>query len=94
MNKVAIVTGGARGIGHAIARKFLAQDYRVAIFDLNSVALGDAYSLQCDVSDPAQVTNAVARVIERYGRIDALVNNAGIAVFKPLLETSYEPGRL
>jgi NAD(P)-dependent dehydrogenase (short-subunit alcohol dehydrogenase family) len=90
MNKVAIVTGGARGIGHAIARKFLAQGYRVAIFDLNAVELGDAISLQCDVSDPAQVANSVARVVERYGRIDALVNNAGIAVFKPLLETSYE----
>ena len=90
MNKVAIVTGGARGIGHAIARKFLAQGYRVAIFDLNAVELGDAFSLQCDVSDPAQVANSVARVVERYGRIDALVNNAGIAVFKPLLETSYE----
>ena len=90
MNKVAIVTGGARGIGYAIARKFLAQGYRVAIFDLNAVELGDAFSLQCDVSDPAQVANSVARVVERYGRIDALVNNAGIAVFKPLLETSYE----
>jgi NAD(P)-dependent dehydrogenase (short-subunit alcohol dehydrogenase family) len=90
MSKVAIVTGGARGIGHAIARKFLAQDYRVAIFDMDPVEVGDAYSLQCDVSDPAQVADSVARVIERYGRIDALVNNAGIAVFKPLLETSFE----
>jgi NAD(P)-dependent dehydrogenase (short-subunit alcohol dehydrogenase family) len=90
MSKVAIVTGGARGIGHAVARKFLAQDYRVAIFDLEPVVLGDAYSLQCDVSEPEQVADSVARVIERYGRIDALVNNAGIAVFKPLLETSYE----
>jgi NAD(P)-dependent dehydrogenase (short-subunit alcohol dehydrogenase family) len=90
MNKVAIVTGGARGIGHAIARKFLAQSHRVAIFDLNTVELGDAYSLQCDVSDPGQVAGSVAKVVERYGRIDALVNNAGIAVFKPLLETSYE----
>jgi meso-butanediol dehydrogenase / (S,S)-butanediol dehydrogenase / diacetyl reductase len=90
MSKVAIVTGGARGIGHAVARKFLAQDYRVAIFDLEPVVLGVAYSLQCDVSEPEQVADSVARVIERYGRIDALVNNAGIAVFKPLLETSYE----
>jgi meso-butanediol dehydrogenase/(S,S)-butanediol dehydrogenase/diacetyl reductase len=90
MNKVAIVTGGARGIGHAIARKFLAQGYRVAIFDLDVVELGNTYALQCDVSDPGQVANSVARVVERYGRIDALVNNAGIAVFKPLLETSFE----
>ena len=90
MSKVVIVTGGARGIGFAIARKFLAQGYRVAIFDLDAAELGDAYSLQCDVSEPAQVADAVAKVVERYGRIDALINNAGIAVFKPLLETSFE----
>jgi NAD(P)-dependent dehydrogenase (short-subunit alcohol dehydrogenase family) len=90
MNKVAIVTGGARGIGHAIARKFLAQGYRTAILDLDAVDLGDAYSLQCDVSVPEQVTSAIGKIVERYGRIDALVNNAGIAVFKPLLETTFD----
>jgi len=90
MNKVAIVTGGARGIGHAIVRQFLAQGYRAAILDLDAVELGGAYSLKCDVSVPEQVTGAIGKVVERFGRIDALVNNAGIAVFKPLLETTFD----
>jgi NAD(P)-dependent dehydrogenase (short-subunit alcohol dehydrogenase family) len=90
MSKVAIVTGGARGIGRAIARRFLEQGDRVAILDLDPAALGDAYSIRCDVSEPQQVSGSVAKVLDRYGRIDALVNNAGIAVFKPLLETSFE----
>src|SRR3546814_3559273 len=47
-------------------------------------------ALTCDVSDPAQVETAVAGAVECFGRIDAVVNNAGIAVFKPLLDTSYE----
>ena len=90
MSKVAVVTGAARGIGLAIARKFLAKDYRVAILDLDAVNLGDALSLQCDVSDPQLVKISIDKIVARFGRIDALVNNAGIAVFKPLLDTSYE----
>ena len=90
MNKVAIVTNAARGIGLATAKQFLAKGYRVAILDLDLVDVDDALSLQCDVSDPAQVRISVDRVVARFGRIDALVNNAGIAVFKPLLETTFE----
>ena len=90
MSKVAVVTGAARGIGLAIARKFLAKDYRVAILDLHAVDLGEALSLQCDVSDPQLVKISIDKIVARFGRIDALVNNAGIAVFKPLLDTSYE----
>lgn len=97
MEKVAVVTGAARGIGLAIARKFLSQDYRVALLDIDAatlghtaIALGDVLALECDVADALQVKTSIDRVAARFGRIDALVNNAGIAVFKPLLETTFE----
>jgi NAD(P)-dependent dehydrogenase (short-subunit alcohol dehydrogenase family) len=50
----------------------------------------EASPIECDVAEPAQVRAAIDQVAARFGRIDALVNNAGIAVFKPLLETTYE----
>lgn len=100
---VALVTGAARGIGLAIARRFLAQGYRVTLIDIDgptletaATELGDAdrvLALTCDVSVPEQVAAAVDRTVRAYGRIDALVNNAGIAIFKPVLETSYEDWR-
>ena len=100
---VAVVTGGARGIGLAIGRWFLAHDHRVALIDIDVPTLARAESelaepqrvlaLHCDVSKPAQVAAAVQTIVGRFGRIDALVNNAGVAVFKPLLETSWEEWR-
>lgn len=99
-NKVALVTGAARGIGLAIAQKFLAANYRVALLDIDAETLAQtAEALRehagvlpvvGDVSDPAQVQDCVAKVATHFGRIDALVNNAGVAVFKPILETSFE----
>jgi NAD(P)-dependent dehydrogenase (short-subunit alcohol dehydrogenase family) len=98
--KVALVTGAGRGIGLATARRFLAEGWRVALLDVESDLLAgamadlarpeDTLSVRCDVSDPGQVTASVDAVVERFGRLDALVNNAGIAVFKPLLETTFE----
>jgi NAD(P)-dependent dehydrogenase (short-subunit alcohol dehydrogenase family) len=98
MDKVVVVTGAARGIGLAIARRFLAGGWRAALLDLDAAALaatarglgGAALPIACDVAVPAQVRDAIDQVAARFGRIDALVNTAGIAVFKPLLETSYE----
>jgi NAD(P)-dependent dehydrogenase (short-subunit alcohol dehydrogenase family) len=96
--KVALVTGAARGIGLATARRFLAEGWRVALLDierdlLNAAVAGlkqteNTLALPCDVSDAAAVAAAVAAVEKRFGRLDALVNNAGVAVFAPLLETS------
>lgn len=97
-HKVAVVTGAARGIGLAIAKKFLEQGHRVALLDIDAAELAkadsllgeDSVAITCDVSDQQQVRAAVKEIATRFGRIDALVNNAGIAVFKPLLETTLE----
>jgi NAD(P)-dependent dehydrogenase (short-subunit alcohol dehydrogenase family) len=100
LQKVALVTGAARGIGLAVARRFLAEGWRVALLDIERQLLRGAVAglaspevtmaLHCDVSDAAAVTTALTEVERRFGRLDALVNNAGIAVFAPLLETSDE----
>ena len=100
---VAIVTGGARGIGLAIGQWFLAKGHRVALLDIDQQTLARTVAafdrpeavigIHADVSDPAQVQAGVARVVQAFGRIDKLVNNAGIAVFKPVMETSYEEFR-
>lgn len=101
--KVAVVTGAARGIGLAIARWFLDHAYRVALVDNDPATLASAVptlnapdrveAVVADVSQPAQMDVAIAQITARFGRIDALVNNAGVAVFKPVLETSFEEWR-
>jgi len=97
--KVAVVTGAARGIGLAVVRKFLEQGCRVALLDIDKETLvrtagaldqSSTLAINCDVADPKQVADSVGRVARHFGRIDSLVNNAGIAVFKPLLETTFE----
>ncbi len=99
-NKVAWVTGAARGIGLASVQWFLAHDHAVAMFDIDGPALQAAAAelarpdallvLHGDVSQPGDVAAAAKRIVQRFGRIDALVNNAGVAVFKPLLETTLD----
>ena len=94
----ALVTGAARGIGLATTKRFLAANYRVALLDIDGETLDGAIAalnepeltlaLTCDVALPDQVEAAVAQVKARFGSLDALVNNAGVAVFKPALETS------
>jgi NAD(P)-dependent dehydrogenase (short-subunit alcohol dehydrogenase family) len=96
--KVALVTGAARGIGLATAKRFLAESWKVALLDIEGELLHGAVTgladpdntlaLNCDVSDAAAVATAMGALNERFGRLDALVNNAGIAVFAPLLDTS------
>jgi NAD(P)-dependent dehydrogenase (short-subunit alcohol dehydrogenase family) len=82
--QVCIVTGGAQGIGEACARRFAREGARLVIADVADVPgqalaaeLGALY-LHCDVGDKAQVDAAVARTVQAHGRIDVLVNNAGI----------------
>ncbi|MDQ8730602.1 SDR family oxidoreductase [Bradyrhizobium sp. LHD-71] len=98
MQKVAFVTGAARGIGLATAKRFLADGWRVALLDVDNETLTRSHgalaapettlALHCDVADADAVTAAVATVAERFDRVDALVNNAGIAIFKPILQTT------
>lgn len=100
---VAVITGGARGIGLAIGRWFLTHGHHVALLDIDhatlaateaELALPDrVLALPCDVADPQSVASAAQAVMARWGRVDALVNNAGVAVFKPALETSFAEWR-
>ena len=98
--QVAVVTGAARGIGLTVARTFLGHGHRVALLDIDGATLrrterrlqpgGEVLAIECDVAEPTQVAAAVTQIQSHYERIDTLVNNAGIAVFKPLLETTYQ----
>jgi len=99
-DKVAVITGAARGIGLAVARRFLAEGYRLGLLDIDQPALEQAarwlgeaqrvLALPCDVAMADQVQASVNKIAARFGRVDALVNNAGTAVFKPILETTAE----
>jgi NAD(P)-dependent dehydrogenase (short-subunit alcohol dehydrogenase family) len=76
---VAVVTGGASGIGAAIARRLLSGGARVAVFDRDVSNPPDGtLAVQADVTDDASVRAAVDRVLAEWGRLDVLVNNAGI----------------
>lgn len=92
--KVALVTGAASGIGAAIAEMYVAKGATVAVVDLKldaaqaqATKLGGAcQAFACDVADPASVRQAVEAVIAEYGRIDILVNSAGIVALAPAEE--------
>jgi 3-oxoacyl-[acyl-carrier protein] reductase len=100
--KRALVTGGASGIGRAIALAFAADGAQVAVVDSAPVAKiegvvaqigaarGLAFAVQADVADEGQVSQMVETVLARCGGLDVLVNNAGILIEKPLLETTAE----
>ena len=83
--KTVIITGASRGIGAAAAHEFAAAGWRVALLarsDREIAAISDqigasAIALPCDVSDPASLQDAVQTVLARWGRLDALINNAG-----------------
>jgi NAD(P)-dependent dehydrogenase (short-subunit alcohol dehydrogenase family) len=86
--KVVIVTGGAQGIGEAIARRFLEEGSRVVIFDIKEPgwSADGLIFMRVDVSDPVQVRGGVDEVYRRFGRIDILVNNAGVESYAPVHE--------
>ena len=88
--KRALVTGGASGIGKAIAAAFAAAGAEVAVADRQPVEhpADGTFALQADVADEAQVLPLFERALARLGGLDILVNNAGILIEKPLLETT------
>jgi NAD(P)-dependent dehydrogenase (short-subunit alcohol dehydrogenase family) len=100
VSRVAVVTGAARGIGLATAKRFLADGWKVALVDIEAELLArtiasltppaEAMGQVCDVAEPDQVASVFSAVVSRFGRVDALVNNAGTAAFKPILDTTYE----
>ena len=94
--KLALVTGAARGIGHATTKLFLEDGWQVAMIDRDGPALVAASEglegvlpILCDVSQPDQVDAMVVEILSGPGRIDALVNNAGVADFGPIAETDF-----
>jgi len=101
-DKVALVTGGSRGIGAAIARRLAQEGAAVAITyagsrqKANELAAaieatgGRAVAIQADSADPGAVQRAVGETVRSLGRLDILVNNAGIAMLKPVEEFSLD----
>ncbi len=96
-DRICIVTGGAQGIGEACARRFAREGARVVVADVDdargsalAAELPQALYVRCDVGDKAQVDALVARVLEAHGRIDVLVNNAGIFRAADFLDVSEE----
>lgn len=98
--RVAIVTGAARGIGFGLAQALLQQGYRVALFDIGEEALaqartqlaplGEVLGARVDVTDAASIDAGVAEVVARWGAVDVLVNNAGLARDKRFVRMTEE----
>ncbi|MBS1862281.1 MAG: glucose 1-dehydrogenase [Actinobacteria bacterium] len=99
-DRVVIVTGGARGIGRAIARKLAAEGASVAVADIDGAGaeaaaaeLERGMAIEADVSDPGSVTAMVKAVLDQHGRVDALVNDAAIVPFIPWADVDLEHWR-
>ena len=100
-DKVTLITGSGRGIGRDIALRFAREGARVVIADLDETSAcavaaeiaamgGDALAVTLDVADPLLVGAVIKATIQRFGRLDVLVNNAGIGSCEPVLDLTLE----
>lgn len=99
-DKTVLVTGGSRGIGKAIAEAFALAGTHVAIVyrqnqssaerTLSALHGNGHTAIQCDISQPKQVEKMIADVIQQLGKLDIVINNAGIGEYHPIEQTSYE----
>ena len=101
--RIAVITGGAQGLGYAIAEQFIAEGARVVVGDLNiddtraaAQALGGsevARAVACDVTSASQVDHLIAAAVEEFGSVDVMVNNAGItrdATLRKMTEQQFD----
>ncbi len=86
---VAVVTGGASGLGAAIVQRLQSDGARVAAFDLHEAPAADL-SVTGDIRDDASVRAGIARVVDELGRLDIVVNNAGIGLVKQIPDVTEE----
>ncbi|TFB08197.1 SDR family oxidoreductase [Candidatus Atribacteria bacterium MT.SAG.1] len=100
-NKVAIITGARRGMGRTHALKLAQEGVKVVVSDISEEdcqkvvdeiekAGGEGLALKCDVSQKKEVDELVKKTVDKFGKVDILINNAGIAQFKPFLELTEE----
>ena len=95
-SRVAVITGAAQGIGREAARVLDSRGWSLALLDLQEVdtsSYRDAISFVGDIADEGVVESGAKRVLDRYGRVDALVNNAGISMIRAALDTPSETYR-
>lgn len=100
-NQTAVVTGAGRGIGREIALRFASEGARVVVADLDrdgarrvateiSETGSESHAVPMDITDPSQVESLIQETVERFGQLDVFVNNAGVGLNRPFLETSLE----
>ncbi|HEX4106595.1 MAG TPA: SDR family NAD(P)-dependent oxidoreductase [Solirubrobacteraceae bacterium] len=99
-NKVAIITGSARGLGRAVAEAYISEGAKVIISDVDAGLaeataneIGAAGSRACDVREPGQVEALVQSTVDEHGGLDIMVPNAGVATMAPIVQMSYEQWR-
>ena len=100
LNKIALVTGAARGIGLATTKRFLDEGWKVVMIDWDGEELGkvskplnNAIAITADISKEEDVKSFIGEIEKQFGQLDALVNNAGVADFGPIEDTTFERWR-